>query len=150
MDIHPRPASCIETLGKLSLNNDEEDSEMTRILKLAPAALLAIVVAAGMLAPASTISAGEDADLDKMISSAKTAADHEAIAAEYQRRAAAAKADSAKHAEMAAAYKKAGGALVEKQHIDKHCDILVDLYKKVAKEFETLAKDHEAMAKEAK
>jgi hypothetical protein len=58
---------------------------------------------AAMLAPSTTISAGEEPGLDKMISSAKTAADHEAIAAEYQRRAAAAKADSAKHAEMAAA-----------------------------------------------
>jgi hypothetical protein len=28
--------------------------------------------------------------------------------------------------------------LIEKHHIDKHCDILVDLYKKAAKEFETL------------
>jgi hypothetical protein len=121
-----------------------------RKMNLVPVALLAAVITAGMLARATTLGAGEEADLDQMISSAKTAADHEAIAAEYERRAAAAKADSAKHAEMGAAYKKAGGALIEKQHIDKHCDILADLYKKIAKQFEVLAKDHEAMAKEAK
>ena len=123
---------------------------MRKMLKLFPVALLVVVVAAWMFRPVTTLSAGEETDLDKMISSAKTASDHEAIAAEYERRAAAANAKAAEHAEMGAAYKKAGGALVEKQHIDKHCDILADLYKKVAKEFEVLAKDHEAMAKEVK
>jgi hypothetical protein len=123
---------------------------MTKILKLAPAALLAIVLAAGMLAPASTISAGEEADLEKMISSAKTAADHEAIATEYERQAAAAKEEAAMHVEMGVAYKKVGGALIAKQHLDTHCDNLADLYRKIAKEDEALAKAHEVMAKEAK
>ena len=82
---------------------------MTNLLKLAPAALLAIVFAAGILAPASTISAGEDVDLDKMISSAKTPADHEAIAKEYEHQAAAAKAEAAMHVEMGETYKKVGG-----------------------------------------
>jgi hypothetical protein len=120
------------------------------MLKLAPAALLAIVVAAGMLAPASRISAGEDADLDKMISSAKTAADHEAIAAEYERQATAAKAKATMHVEMGESYKKAGGALIGKHHLDVHCDNLAKLYEKIAKEDEALAKAHEAMAKEVK
>jgi hypothetical protein len=140
----------METLGELLSPNDEEDSKMRKVLKLAPAALLAIVVAAGMLAPASTISAGEEADLDKMISSAKTAADHEAIATEYEHQAAAAKAEAAKHVEMGVAYKKQGGALIGKLHFDTHCDNIVDLYKKIAKEDEALAKGHEEMAKGAK
>lgn len=123
---------------------------MTKLLKLAPAALLAIVLAAGLLTPASTISAGEEADLDKMISSAKTAADHEAIAREYERQAAAAKAEAAMHVEMGAAYKKVGGSLIEKLHFDTHCDKLANLYKQIAKEDEALAKAHEVMAKEAK
>jgi hypothetical protein len=123
---------------------------MTKLLKLAPAALLAIVFAAGLLTPASTISAGEEADLDKMISSAKTAPDHEAIAKEYERQAAAAKAEAAMHVEMGAAYKKVGGSLIEKLHFDTHCDKLANLYKQIAKEDEALAKAHEVMAKEAK
>jgi hypothetical protein len=132
-------------------SRDEEESKMMRkMLKLVSVALLALVVMAGMFAPATTLSAGEEADLDKMISSAKTAADHEAIAAEYERRATAAKEKSAEHVEMGETYKKQGGALIEKHHIDTHCDALANLYKKIAKEFEILAKDHKAMAKEAK
>ena len=123
---------------------------MRKILKLVPVALLAVVVTAGMFPPVTTLSAGEEADLDKMISSAKTAADHEAIAAEYDRRATAAKTDSAEHVEMGAAYKKQGGYLIEKQHIETHCDTLANLYEKVAKENEVLAKAHREMAKEAK
>lgn len=123
---------------------------MTKLLRLAPAALLAIAFVAGMLTPASTISAGEEADLDKMISSAKTPADHEAIAKEYERQAAAAKAEAAMHVEMGAAYKKVGGSLIEKLHFDTHCDKLANLYKQIAKEDEALAKAHEVMAKEAK
>jgi len=123
---------------------------MTNLLKFAPKALLAIVLAAGILAPASTISAAEEPNLDKMISSAKTPAEHEAIAAEYKRQADAAKAEAAMHVEMGAAYKKAGGSMTGKLHFDTHCDNLVNLYKKIAKEDEALAKAHEEMAKGAK
>jgi hypothetical protein len=123
---------------------------MGKILRFIPVALLAVFVTSARLTPVATLSAGEEADLDKMISSAKTAADHEAIAAEYERRAAAAKAKSEEHLEMGAAYKKIGGAVIEKQHIDTHCDTLADLYKKIAKENEVLANAQKAMAKEAK
>jgi hypothetical protein len=51
---------------------------------------------------------------------------------------------------MGADYKKLGGAVVEKQHIDTHCDALVKFYKNIAKENEALANAHKAMAKEAK
>jgi hypothetical protein len=121
-----------------------------RKMSLVPVALLATVITAGMFARPTTLGAGEEADLDQMISSAKTAADHEAIAAEYERQAAAAKAEAAKHVQMGAAYKKLGGALIEKQHIDTHCDTLVKFYKKIAKENEALANAHKAMAKETK
>lgn len=122
---------------------------MRKLVCFVPAAILAVVVTAGMLAP-MPLSAIEDAELDKMISTAKTAADHEAIAAEYERRATAAKADAARHVEMGGAYKKAGGALIEKQHADAHCDTLAHLYKTIAIENEALAKTHTAMAKKAK
>jgi hypothetical protein len=46
--------------------------------------------------------------------------------------------------------KKVGGALIEKQHIDMHCDRLANLYERIAKEDEALAKAHKAMAKEVK
>ena len=121
-----------------------------RKMTLVPVALLVAVITAGVFARPPMLGAGEEADLDQMISSAKTAADHEAIAAEYERLAAAANAEAAKHVEMGAAYKKLGGALIDKQHIDTHCDALVKSYKKIAKENDALANAHKAMAKEAK
>jgi hypothetical protein len=96
------------------------------------------------------LSAGEDANIDKMIESAKTAADHEAIAAAYEKQAAEAKSQAAMHAEMEKEYKKVGGALIAKQHVDTHCDSLTKLYQKIAAENEALANAHKAMAKEAK
>lgn len=109
-----------------------------------------VVLAAGAFTPSANLSAGEEADLEKMISSAKTAADHEAIATEYEHAAAEAKASSEKHHAMGEAYKKAGGALVAKQHIDMHCESLAKLYAKAAKENEALAKAHKHMAMEVK
>lgn len=123
---------------------------MRKMANLVPIALLALVVTSAVFTPIGELYAGEEGDLDKMIASAKTAADHEAIAAEYEKRATAATADSGQHDEMEAAYKKAGGALIAKQHIDAHCAALGKLYKKIAKENALLAKAHKAMAQEAK
>ena len=122
---------------------------MTKSVRLSSIAALAVLLAVGTFCPPS-LSAGEEADLDKMIANAKTPADHEAIAAVYEKSAEEAKAEAAKHTEMEAAYKQAGGALIGKQHIDTHCVNLVSLYKKIAKENEALAKAHKAMAKDAK
>jgi len=122
---------------------------MRNLARLIPVALLSTIVAVGALAPLP-LSAGEDADLEKMIGSAKTAADHEAIAAVYEKQAGEATAAAAKHTAMGGEYKKLGGALIEKQHIDAHCAKLANLYKRVAKENEAIAAAHKAMAKEAK
>lgn len=122
---------------------------MTKPLQLMSVALLAAILAVGALAPAA-LSAGEDADLETRISSAKTAADHEAIAAVYEQQAAEAAAAAAEHTKMEESYKQAGGALIEKQHIDAHCRSLASLYRKVEQENKALAKAHAAMAKDAK
>ena len=46
---------------------------------------------------------------------------------------------------MAEAYRKAGGALIEKLHFDQHCDSLVKSFTATAEEFDALAKaEHEA------
>jgi hypothetical protein len=113
------------------------------------AALLVAFISAGMFGPRA-LSADEEMDLDKAISSAKTAADHEAIAKDYERQADAAKANAAKHREMEAAYKKIGGAVTEKQHLDTHCAAVAGFYEKIAKENAEMAKAHEAMAKATK
>jgi hypothetical protein len=52
----------------------------------------------------------DDFDVDKAIAAAKTAADHEAIAAYFDKEAAEAQAKADNHAKMEEAYKKLGGA----------------------------------------
>ena len=88
-------------------------------------------------------------DMEKMISSAKTAADHEALAAEYESEAAAARAKAAEHRKMAESYKTLGGAAIGKLHLDEHCERLVKSYEKAATESEAMA-SHREMAKAAK
>ena len=85
-----------------------------------------------------------------MITAAKTSADHEKLAAEYERESQAARAKADEHAKMAEAYRKAGGALIEKLHFDQHCDSLAKSYAAMASEFEALAKAEHEAAKEMK
>ena len=93
--------------------------------------------------------AGGKFDVEKKIAAAKTAADHEAIAAYFDKQAAAAKAKASMHEEMGASYKKVGGSLIEKLHLDDHCDKIKASYEAIAKENSALAEAHRAMAKEA-
>ena len=85
-----------------------------------------------------------------MISAAKTAADHDKLAAEYDQEAKAARAKAEEHKMMADAYRKAGGPLIAKLHFDQHCDALVKSYTAMAAEFEDLAKAEREAAKEMK
>ena len=83
--------------------------------------------------------------MPEMITAAKTPAEHEKLAAQYEREAKAARAKAEEHKRMADAYRKAGGPLIEKLHFDQHCDTLVKSYTATADEFEALAKaEHEA------
>jgi hypothetical protein len=88
--------------------------------------------------------------MPEMIEMAKTAADHDKLAAHYEQEAKAAKAKAQEHTEMAEAYRKAGGPLIEKLHFDQHCDALVKSYTSMADEFEALAKAERESAKETK
>jgi hypothetical protein len=89
--------------------------------------------------------AGED--IEKKIATAKTAADHEAIAAHFDKEAKAAEAKAKYHTEMGAAYKKMGGAVITKNHADQHCSAIAASYEAIAKENAALAEAHRAQAK---
>ena len=82
------------------------------------------------------------------ITSASTAADHEAIAKGFDEQAAdlAAKADQ--HQDMANAYRTAGKPAVTMQ--SKHCDALTKDLKAAAAESRALAAEHHKMAAAAK
>jgi hypothetical protein len=95
-------------------------------------------------------SAAEDRSMEKQIAAAKTAADHEVIAALYDKEAKEAQAKADDHDKMSAAYKKVGGAVIEKLQLDQHCDKLAKNFRKAAKEAKALAEAHRQMAKETK
>ncbi len=88
--------------------------------------------------------------MPEMITMAKTQAEHEKLAASYEQEAKAARAKADEHKAMADAYRKAGGALIEKLHFDQHCDSLAKSYASMAEEFEALAKAEREAAKEMK
>ena len=83
------------------------------------------------------------------IETAKTRADHEALAAFYEQEAKTAQAKAEEHKEMAKSYSKIGH-LVEKHNILQHCDRLVKDYEAAAKENLALAKLQRELAAKAK
>lgn len=107
-----------------------------------------LVLAATFAVSAPPAAAADDAHMGKMIESAKTAADHEAIAADYDKLAAEAAAKAAEHKAMAERYRRAGGP-GSKGGFAEHCDGLVVIFNGAAKEYKALADMHRAQAKSA-
>ena len=108
------------------------------------ATLLAVVALAYL--PVS--SAEEDKNIEQLITEAKTPADHEAIAATYEKLAQEAHQKHADHKKMEEWYKK--NPATNKAEFSFHCDRIGVNYDKIAKEYEGLAKLHKDMAKHAK
>jgi hypothetical protein len=100
----------------------------------------------GLAFSAPPVYAGED--LSAKIAGAKTAVDHETLAAEFDKEAQEAEANAAAHEKMAASYKGLGkmGAY----HADKHCAALASGYHTQAKQLKELAAAERAAAKAAK
>ena len=94
--------------------------------------------------------AKHEMSMPEMITAAKTLAEHEKLAAHYEREAKAARAKAEEHKKMADAYRKAGGPLIEKLHFDQHCDALVKSYTSMADDLEALAKAEHEAAKQMK
>jgi hypothetical protein len=92
----------------------------------------------------------EKFDLEKAITGAKTAADHEAIASYYDREAATAKDKAAEHRRLAQTYRTlaaSGRAPLEPMGI--HCQQLAQTYESAAADDAALATAHRQMAQEA-
>lgn len=93
-------------------------------------------------------------NLKQKIASAKTAAEHKAIAVYYRGEAASARAKVTEHQAMTEAYRKAGFGTVSKTPnapgTIEHCNHLVKTYQSLAESFEMMAKEHEAMAANVK
>lgn len=113
-----------------------------------------IIVMAAMLGVLAFVSApfssaGEWDDIQRKIREAKTPADHQAIAAFYEKEAQEAHQRHTKHLAMRDAYAKIP-VLREKGKADAHCETIAKKYQEMAKEYEALAAIHKNMAESAK
>jgi hypothetical protein len=112
--------------------------------------ILVTTLAVAIALPTFRAAAADCSGLEAKIAAAKTAADHEAIAACYDDMAKEAQAKSTEHKEMGAAYKKQGGHAVAKLGMPHHCDYFTKTFAQEAKTYEEMAKAHREMAKSAK
>ena len=103
--------------------------------------------AIGAFAYAPLGSTQEGKSIEQMIAGAKTPADHEAIAAYYEKEAQEAHKKHAEHQKMEEWYKK--NPALNKSGFSTHCDLIAANFDKTAKEYEALAKLHRDMAKQA-
>jgi hypothetical protein len=111
---------------------------------------LLLMVTVAIAAPVGPAAAADATEIEQLVAKAKTRADHEKIAAYYEAQAAAARADAEIHKRMLESYRKAGGALIEKWHLDHHCTSLIKDYEGAANMNTAMAEAHRKMAAEAK
>jgi hypothetical protein len=109
-----------------------------------------LLLTVGDAVPVGPAAAADAPDITQLIATAKTPADHEKIAAYYDKEAAADRASAELHRRMLESYRKAGGALIEKWHLDHHCESLINDYEKAATMNATMAETHRKLAAEAK
>jgi len=110
---------------------------------------MGLVLLAAIAMPTIRAVAGQevtDANLDRMIADAKTPADHEAIAAFYDKEAADAEAKAKLHHSVQKNYESFKMKPAEMAH---HCDELGKYFDRIASQAKALAEAHRAMAKEA-
>lgn len=105
-----------------------------------------IIVVGTCVIPSST----RATDIDQMVASAKTAADHQAIANYYDQQAAEARDQIARHQKMSKAYESSPGLRSAGPSYwrvgAKDCDVLKRSYQNIAAQDEALAKMHREMA----
>lgn len=88
-------------------------------------------------------------ELQQRIEAARSRSDHEGLVTYYKQEAAAARAKSAEHRKMAKAYQ---GRVVDPRsggNLPAHCNAIVNMYERIAAEYDGLAESHEQLAKQA-
>lgn len=88
-------------------------------------------------------------DMDTMIQSATTKADHEALAKHYEQEAKALQAKAADYRRMAETYPRTGGYVARQPTLPLHWEALASKYEEAARENLELAKQHRQLAEEA-
>jgi hypothetical protein len=110
--------------------------------------MLALVTALPLPTQRGSAAAAEPFNIEKAVAGAKSPADHEAIAAYYDREGAAAHAKAEEHRKMALTYRhlSISGRV---QFPESRCRQLVQYYENVATEDAARAAAHRQMAREA-
>jgi len=112
---------------------------MRRLIPFAIAAVLAST-------PFAARDARADGELEQvLVESATTPAQHTALARYYADKGAAATKEAERHRAMGKAY--GGAKAAEVSRMREHCEKLAALYADQAKQFDMLAKEHQALAK---
>jgi hypothetical protein len=113
--------------------------------------LLRTGLALGMLAaPVAWASATEQDDTAAKVQSAKTATDHEALAAHYEKLAADARKEAATHTQMAKTYGTgSSGGKGSWVAMPQHCTNIAKNLEATAKEYDAMAAAHHEAAKAA-
>lgn len=114
------------------------------------AAVVAVlmVIALGFISLRPVVADEHVTHMEHMITQAKVPADHEALAALYDKEAQEARQKQAEHLKMKEWYEK--NPALNKTRFSFHCQQIALKYEEMAKEDEALAKMHRDMAKAAK
>jgi hypothetical protein len=117
---------------------------MKSLVTMLSAAAVALMLSGGAWAATDVVTPAQ-------IEAAKTAADHEAIAAAYDKEAADLEAKAKDHMSMDKAYRSMSVGKKGTAHVSMsaHCQKLVAQYTAAAEENRQLAQEHRAMAKAA-
>ncbi len=141
----------VVSMGTNTLTNKQYNHKKGRNIAMKAWKIIGVmmmVLAVGALGfmPAGS---AEDKNIEQMISEAKTPADHEAIAAYYEKEAQEAQQKYEEHLKLKAAYAKIPH-LASKTGLPAHCDSIAKKYANIAKDYEALAKLHKGMANSTK
>jgi hypothetical protein len=119
--------------------------------------MLAGVVLAALTAiavPTSCVGAVDDSDILEKVQSAKSAADHEAIAKYFDAKAAEATKEAAAHRRMGEGYKGLSGSATGKGYatsaMPQHCEAIAKSFEAEAEQYKSMAQTHRDLAKAAK
>jgi hypothetical protein len=113
----------------------------------------ALLLLAGMAVLVSYAHAAEDVDIAQKVQSAKTAADHEAIAKYYDEQGADATKKAAMHRKMGESYKGMATSIGKGAGISsmpQHCEALAKDFDGEAEHYKAMAQTHRELAKTIK
>lgn len=111
---------------------------------------VALLALTALALPVLYARAADEADIVQKVQSAKTAADHEAIAKYYDEQAAEATKMAAEHRRMGESYKAFGSSMGKGSAMStmpQHCEALAKSYEAEADHYKAMAQTHRDLAK---